>query len=279
MKFILIFYLTQHSQNIISTHHQNKKLWDILHFYLTLSLQNPVCVFYIYIQHNSIWTSHMSINTQFKSHLEASGYHTEKQFNIQQICHQLSDGWWYHRQTLSFRIICTTRTQVKKSLHHQLLHQCTHKLVWKKVLTWLTPIDWLHWEDDKLPKTLKFFSSSKNPATADFRASSWLAQEQTEKKLPNSTDFTGIGFCVRKTQLVFNRKRMCIKNEEQSKINILKIRHSCSHQFKKYRNSAEVFIYLTSWHHLYSSLSCWPAFVGSENKSPERLHNELITQT
>lgn len=48
VKLILIFYLTQHSQNIISTHNQNKKLWDILHFYLILSLQNPVCVFYIY---------------------------------------------------------------------------------------------------------------------------------------------------------------------------------------------------------------------------------------
>lgn len=134
----------------------------------TKSSKSSVCV--LYIQHNSIWTSHISINIQFKSQLEARGYHTA---NLPSV----SDGWYYHHQTLSFRIICTTRTRVKKSLH-QLLHQCTHdKLVWKKVLTWLTPIDWLHWDDDKLPKTLKFFSSSKNPATADFRASSWLAQE------------------------------------------------------------------------------------------------------
>lgn len=48
-------------------------------------------------------------------------------------------------------------------------------------LTWLTPMAWLHWEDDRLPKTLKFFRSSKNPATADFRASSCLAQGQAEK--------------------------------------------------------------------------------------------------
>lgn len=42
-------------------------------------------------------------------------------------------------------------------------------------LTWLTPMAWLHWEDDRLPNTLKFFRSSRNPATADFRASSCLA--------------------------------------------------------------------------------------------------------
>lgn len=61
----------------------------------------------------------------------------------------------------------------------------------RTLLTWLTPIDWLHWEDDRLLKTLKFFRSSKNPATADFRALSCLAQKYTGKLL-NITNFTRI---------------------------------------------------------------------------------------
>jgi len=33
---------------------------------------------------------------------------------------------------------------------------------------------WLHWEEDKLPRTLKFLNRSKKPATAALRASSCL---------------------------------------------------------------------------------------------------------
>lgn len=45
--------------------------------------------------------------------------------------------------------------------------------------TWLEEIAWLHWLDDKLPNTLKFFSSNKKPVTADFLPSSWLAKNHT----------------------------------------------------------------------------------------------------
>lgn len=49
--------------------------------------------------------------------------------------------------------------------------------------TWLEEIAWLHWLDDKLPNTLKFFSSNKKPVTADFLPSSWLAKNHMMEEL------------------------------------------------------------------------------------------------
>jgi len=38
---------------------------------------------------------------------------------------------------------------------------------------------WLAWLDARLPSTLKFFSRSRKPVTADFLPSSWL--QDTER--------------------------------------------------------------------------------------------------
>lgn len=65
----------------------------------------------------------------------------------------------------------------------------------RTVLTWVAPMAWLHWEEDKLPRTLKFLNRSKKPATAALRASSCLRvreerEAQGKKEARSSEEHT-----------------------------------------------------------------------------------------
>lgn len=76
----------------------------------------------------------------------------------------------------------------------------------RTALTWVAPMAWLHWEEVKLPRILKFLNRSKKPATAALRASSclWVSgrkekhkekrkqevQKEIQEQLSNEKPFT-----------------------------------------------------------------------------------------
>lgn len=180
MRLTPTFYFTQQIQNVTSTWIPNKN--QRLRPSISRHVCNIQCVFY------TCGTTPLGLATVRVSNSKATpSWWLPQRRAIRPVADLPSVRGNRHRPRhpvqLCFTTVCTTARE--KETRAQVTSSCTraHTRSQGPTLTWLRLTGWLHWEDDKLPKTLKFCRSSRKPATADFRASSCLAPEQTQKPL------------------------------------------------------------------------------------------------